>query len=186
MIQTLPGATAPPGPAAMEALLAGGPGMGRGRRDPERLRPGDTLDCWRVARIEKDRLLRLQAEMKLPGRGWLEFRVTPDDGSSGSLLRETATFDAHGPFGALYWWVLYPVHRLMFGSILRGLVREAMTARAEGDQVLGPVRASFTPRHDVMDLEEVPASAPRSTAAMAVACQDGRPDGRRDGGVGPA
>jgi len=79
-------------------LLLGGVGMRRGRRDAERLRVGDALDCWRVESIHSGQRLRLGAEMKLPGRAWLEFDVQPD--GDGSLLRQTATFDPLGLGGA--------------------------------------------------------------------------------------
>ena len=83
-------------------LLAGGVGMRRGRRDPDELRVGDTVDCWRVETFEPDRRLRLAAEMKLPGRAWLEFEVTPDD--AGSIIRQTAIFDPAGLAGLAYWY----------------------------------------------------------------------------------
>ena len=83
-------------------LLVGGVGMRRGRRDPISLRVGDALDFWRVERFEPDRLLRLQAEMKLPGRAWLQFEVDGDE--SGSTIRQTAIFDPIGVAGQLYWY----------------------------------------------------------------------------------
>lgn len=105
-------------------LLVGGVGMRRGRRDPEHLAPGDTLDFWRVEAFEPDRLLRLSAEMKLPGRAWLQFEVTPrPDG--GSEIRQTAIFDPVGLGGLLYWYALYPLHRLIFARMLRAIARAA-------------------------------------------------------------
>jgi len=104
-------------------LLVGGVGTRRGRRDPEHVRPGDTLDFWRVEAVEPDRLLRLQAEMKVPGRAWLEFEVTPDD--DGSIIRQTAIFDPVGLLGLAYWYALYPVHRFVFAGMLSGLARAA-------------------------------------------------------------
>jgi uncharacterized protein YbjT (DUF2867 family) len=102
-------------------LLAGGPGLRRGRRDPEHLLPGDTVDFWRVDAIEPGRLLRLAAEMRLPGRAWLQFEVTPD--GDGVLVRQTAIFEPLGLLGLSYWYVLYPVHELVFAGMLRGIVR---------------------------------------------------------------
>lgn len=105
-------------------LLVGGPGMRRGRRDPERLVPGDTLDFWRVEAIEPGHLLRLSAEMRLPGRAWLQFEV--DGNETGSTIRQTAIFDPAGLFGQLYWYALWPVHQMVFGGTLRALAREAL------------------------------------------------------------
>jgi uncharacterized protein YbjT (DUF2867 family) len=104
-------------------LLMGGVGMRRGRRDPERLRTGDSLDCWRVEAIEPGRRLRLSAEMKLPGRAWLEFEVQPD--GNGARLRQTATFDPLGLLGLAYWYGVWPLHQLVFAGMLRGLARGA-------------------------------------------------------------
>lgn len=105
-------------------LLVGGPGMRRGRRDPERLVPGDTLDFWRVEAIEPDHLLRLSAEMRLPGRAWLQFEVDPS--GTGSTIRQTAIFDPAGLFGQIYWYSLWPVHQVVFGGTLRALARAAL------------------------------------------------------------
>jgi uncharacterized protein YbjT (DUF2867 family)/tryptophan-rich sensory protein len=108
-------------------LLFGGVGMRRGRRDPEHLRVGDTLDCWRVEAIEPSHRLRLAAEMKLPGRAWLEFEVTAND-SGGSRIRQTAEYDPIGLLGRAYWYGVYPLHQVVFGGMLRGIA-----ARAESD-----------------------------------------------------
>jgi hypothetical protein len=104
-------------------LAVGGVGMRRGRRDPDRLRVGDTVDCWRVEALEPDRRLRLAAEMRLPGRAWLEFEVTPR--GTGSTIRQTAVFDPVGLLGLAYWYTLYPVHELVFRGMLRGIARAA-------------------------------------------------------------
>jgi uncharacterized protein YbjT (DUF2867 family) len=101
-------------------LLAGGAGVRRGRRDPRNVVPGDALDFWRVEAIEPDALLRLSAEMKLPGRAWLQFEVEPD--GAGSLVRQTAIFDPLGLLGLAYWYALYPLHQLVFAGMLRGIV----------------------------------------------------------------
>jgi uncharacterized protein YbjT (DUF2867 family) len=101
-------------------LLVGGVGVRRGRRDPENLVPGDALDFWRVEAIEPDALLRLAAEMKLPGRAWLQLEVQPD--GAGSTLRQTAIFDPSGLSGLAYWYALYPLHQLVFAGMLRGIV----------------------------------------------------------------
>ncbi len=98
-----------------------GVGMRRGRRSPKQLFAGDTLDFWRVEKIIPARLLRLAAEMRLPGRAWLQFEVEPS--GSGSVVRQTAIFDPVGLLGQLYWYVLYPVHRFVFAGMLAGIVR---------------------------------------------------------------
>jgi uncharacterized protein YbjT (DUF2867 family) len=104
-------------------LLAGGVGLRRGRSDPETLRVGDTLDWWRVEAFEEDRLLRLRAEMKLPGRGWLEFEVTPV--GAGAAIRQTATFAPSGALGRLYWYAILPLHGAVFHTMLAGIARAA-------------------------------------------------------------
>ena len=105
-------------------LLVGGVGIRRGRRDPDVLHAGEPLDCWRVEAIETDHLLRLAAEMRLPGRAWLEFEVTPD-GPSKSTIRQTAIFDPLGLFGLCYWYAIYPLHEAIFGGMLREIARAA-------------------------------------------------------------
>jgi len=107
-------------------LLVGGVGMRRGRRDPKNLVPGDPLDCWRVEVCEPPTRLLLAAEMKLPGRAWLEFEVTPDHG--GSVIRQTAVFDPVGLLGLAYWYAAYPLHQFVFAGMLRGIAR-AMPAK---------------------------------------------------------
>lgn len=99
--------------------------MRRGRRHPRELRAGDPLDFWRVEVIEAPHLLRLRAEMKLPGRAWLQFEVLPDAG--GALLEQTALFEPRGIIGYLYWYAVRPFHRFVFPGLVRA-VRE----RAEG------------------------------------------------------
>jgi uncharacterized protein YbjT (DUF2867 family) len=99
--------------------MVGGPGLRRGQPRPVRLRPGDALDCWRVEACEPGRLLRLKAEMKLPGRAWLEFQVEGD--GAGSVIRQTATFDPRGLAGRAYWYLVYPLHQLVFAGMLRAI-----------------------------------------------------------------
>ena len=104
-------------------LLVGGPGMRRGRRDPEHLVTGDALDFWRVEASAPPTRLLLAAEMKLPGRAWLEFEVTPD--GTGSMIRQTAVFDPVGLLGLAYWYAAYPLHQFVFTGMLRGIARSA-------------------------------------------------------------
>jgi uncharacterized protein YbjT (DUF2867 family) len=106
-------------------LLAGGVGLRRGRRDPEELAPGSTLDFWRVEAYEPNRLLRLRAEMKLPGRAWLQFEVEGDD--SGSTIRQTAIFHPVGLLGTAYWYGLFAVHSWIFAGMLREIARAAQS-----------------------------------------------------------
>jgi uncharacterized protein YbjT (DUF2867 family) len=101
--------------------LRGGQGMRRGRRDPDDLHVGDTIDFWRVERIESGRRLLLAAEMKLPGRLWLQFEV--EASGRRTKIRQTTVFDPAGYVGLAYWYMLYPVHHTIFGAMLRGLHR---------------------------------------------------------------
>ncbi len=108
-------------------LLLGGVGSRRGR--PGRpLRVGDTIDFWRVEAFEPNRLLRLAAEMKLPGRAWLEFEVQGDAVSS--TIRQTAIFDPIGWLGRLYWYALIPLHLLIFRDMLRAIAAAATRPRS--------------------------------------------------------
>lgn len=104
-------------------LLAGGVGMRRGRRHPIRIRVGDALDFWRVEQFEPGERLRLQAEMKVPGRAWLVFEVTGQGESS--TIRQTAIFDPAGLLGLAYWYGLYPLHQFVFGGMLKNIARAA-------------------------------------------------------------
>ncbi len=105
-------------------LLVGGVGMRRGRAHFETLRVGDTVDFWRVEELDPNRLLRLIAEMKMPGRAWLEFEVVGDDFSS--TIRQTAIFDPVGLLGLIYWYALYPLHQLVFAGMLRGIADKTL------------------------------------------------------------
>jgi len=105
-------------------LLVGGVGVRRGRRHPTKIRVGDAIDFWRVEEIEPNRRLRLRAEMKVPGRAWLEFEVTGDDANS--TIRQTAEYDPVGLFGLAYWYALYPLHQFVFAGMLRNVARAAI------------------------------------------------------------
>ena len=89
-----------------------------------RKRVGDALDCWRVEAIEPDRLLRLRAEMKVPGRAWLQFEVE-ERAEGHSRIRQTAVFDPVGLAGLAYWYGIYPIHALVFRSMIRAIGRAA-------------------------------------------------------------
>ena len=111
-------------------LMMGGVGMRRGRPDPETPFPGSTLDFWRVEIYEPGRRLRLFAEMTLPGRAWLEFRVEPD--GSSTVIRQIAQFEPRGLTGMLYWYLLSPVHELMFRRMLRRIAAAALHTQPVG------------------------------------------------------
>lgn len=117
-------------------LLVGGVGVRRGRPHRQRLAVGDAVDFWRVERIDRGRCLRLEAEMKLPGRAWLQFEVNPEEGRC--RIVQTAIFDPVGLWGQLYWYALYPLHLHLFRNMLHRLVQVAEA---------GPVR-----RHPAVDL----------------------------------
>jgi uncharacterized protein YbjT (DUF2867 family) len=108
-------------------LLAGGVGMRRGRPQGRPLRAGDAVDFWRVEVCEPDGRLRLVAEMKLPGRAWLEYHVASS--GSASVIRQTATFDPMGLAGLLYWYALVPAHALIFPGMLRAIAARARAKR---------------------------------------------------------
>ncbi|MFQ3578094.1 MAG: SDR family oxidoreductase [Verrucomicrobiia bacterium] len=103
--------------------LLGGPGLRRGRRHPDVLLPGEAVDFWRVEAVEPNSLLRLRAEMKVPGKAWLQYEVEPCE--KGSRLIQTALFAPNGFWGALYWYGLYPIHRLIFSDLARAVARLA-------------------------------------------------------------
>jgi uncharacterized protein YbjT (DUF2867 family) len=104
--------------------LVGGVGMRRGRRDPLDVVPGDALDWWRVEVVEKGTLIRLRAEMLVPGNAWLEFRADPHPGGA-SRLHQIAYFQPKGLFGQLYWYALYPIHRIIFRGMVNAIARRA-------------------------------------------------------------
>jgi uncharacterized protein YbjT (DUF2867 family) len=107
--------------------LAGGVGRQRGRRHPQDVRPGDVVDFWRVEKVEEGRLLRLRAEMRMFGLGWLEFLATPLEGGKTRLLL-TAYYLPKGFLGILYWHFLRPIHATIFSGLLRAICRKAESA----------------------------------------------------------
>ncbi|HWS59108.1 MAG TPA: SDR family oxidoreductase [Actinotalea sp.] len=111
--------------------LTGGPGLRRGRRDPARLWVDDAVDFWRVEAVEAPHLLRLRAEMRLPGLAWLELSIEPDDADPGRCtLHQVATFHPHGLAGHAYWWAVAPFHGVVFGAMQRGMAAAAEAAAA--------------------------------------------------------
>jgi uncharacterized protein YbjT (DUF2867 family) len=105
--------------------LAGGPGLRRGRRDPEMVGYGEALDFWRVVGFERERRLALRAEMKLPGEALLEFRITAE-GANRCALQQLALFQPRGLFGLLYWYAVAPLHHIVFRGMVLGIQREAL------------------------------------------------------------
>jgi hypothetical protein len=101
--------------------LIGGPGLRRGRRHPTELLQGDAVDFWRVETVQRPRLLRLRAEMKLPGTAWLQWEAIPD--GAVTRLVQTAIFAPVGLAGTLYWKLLYPFHRFIFSDMVRAVAR---------------------------------------------------------------
>ena len=104
--------------------ISGGPGLRRGRRDPYDLRVGDAVDWWRVEAVDDMRLLRLRAEMRLPGLAWLDLAVDEDDAGR-TVFRQTAYFHPRGLLGQLYWWSVTPFHGVVFGGMQRNIARAA-------------------------------------------------------------
>jgi uncharacterized protein YbjT (DUF2867 family)/uncharacterized protein YndB with AHSA1/START domain len=103
----------------------GGVGLRRGRRDPDGVRVGDAIDFWRVEAVEPDRLLRLRAEMKVPGEAWLQFQTEPREGGR-TLLSQVAFFAPRGLPGWLYWYALYPLHGPIFSGLVDEIARRAV------------------------------------------------------------
>lgn len=114
--------------ALLDAFV-GGVGLRKGSRPPDGLGVGDTVDSWRVEAFEPSRRLRLAAEMKLPGKAWLEFEVEGD--AVASRIRQTAIFDPRGIGGRVYWYGLYPIHLLVFAGMLRGIARAVESKHTE-------------------------------------------------------
>lgn len=109
--------------------IVGGVGLRRGRRHPTEIIAGESLDFWRVEAVEPGRSMRLHAEMKLPGKAWLEFESIPQS-EKRTLLTTTAYFDAHGFFGFIYWYAMWPFHKFIFDGLTReiGSLAHKMTA----------------------------------------------------------
>lgn len=111
--------------------LVGGAGLRRGRRDPHKLRAGESLDFWRVEAIDYGRYLRLNAEMKLPGEAWLEFELSESPSSGKTVIKQTATFLPKGLLGHLYWYVIAPFHFLVFPTMIRNIEKKATKVQSE-------------------------------------------------------
>ena len=120
--------------------LIGGPGLRRGRRHPTELLPGDALDFWRVEHVDVPHLLRLRAEMRVPGSAWLQWEAKPE--GDGTRLIQEAAFVPLGFWGMVYWYSLYPIHQVIFRSLIKAIARDAemfaspQRAAAERETVL--------------------------------------------------
>jgi len=124
--------------------MVGGVGLRRGRRDPDEVRMGDALDFWRVEAVEPNRLLRLRAEMRVPGRAWLQFESKPQPNGQ-TILQQTALFAPKGLFGLLYWYVLYPIHGLIFSGMVQQLGWQAEALHHGG--IMPPEALQVAQRH---------------------------------------
>jgi hypothetical protein len=120
--------------------LFGGPGLRRGRVHSDALRVGDTIDCWRVVEFEPNRKLRLEAEMRLPGRAWLEFEVSQR--GQVARIRQTTVFEPSGFAGQLYGFVSHPLHQLVFSAMLKGMVRVVANSEPRLNRTAGIKRLS--------------------------------------------
>ncbi len=105
--------------------MIGGVGLRRGRRDPDHVRVGDALDFWRVEAVEPNHRLLLRAEMKVPGRAWLQFEAHPVNETK-TYLNQTAFFAPKGLSGILYWYSLYPIHKLIFSGMIKKIAKRAV------------------------------------------------------------
>ena len=112
--------------------LIGGPGLLRGRRHPQELLSGEVVDFWRVEVVDKPHMLRLRGEMKIPGRAWLQWEANSERG--GTRLTQTAGFAPRGLFGALYWYCLYPFHRLIFTDMINAIGRLAVGSESDATE----------------------------------------------------
>ncbi len=125
--------------------LVGGPGLRRGRRDPESVAWGEALDFWRVTDVAAPHELALRAEMRLPGDAQLAFRVLPGDQPGTTVLQQTARFVPRGLSGLVYWYAVLPLHSIVFRGMLEGIRRAA-------EEISG------SPSHNPTPVERVPAS----------------------------
>ncbi len=163
--------------------LVGGVGMRRGRRDPEHCAEKDVIDGWTVEAFEPDRRLRLSADLRLPGRGWLEFEVTPLDAGQRSMIRQTATFDPRGILGRAYWYAILPIHGLMFRGMLAQIAQRAERGDRPSDLSLFTHRSVVDGSADeVFRWHERPEALLDLTPSRRWVRIESRSGGLRDGG----
>ncbi|MEK6256756.1 MAG: DUF2867 domain-containing protein [Chloroflexota bacterium] len=104
--------------------IVGGVGMKPGRANPGVLKVGDIIDFWVVETVEPERYMRLRIKLILPGEGTLAYKIFPVSNDSSRLL-QTVTFDAKGVFGHLYWFLLYPVHKIIFAGLIKTIAKNS-------------------------------------------------------------
>ena len=143
--------------------FSGGPGLRRGRRDPDDLHVGEALDFWRVEEVLEPRLLRLRAEMRLPGLAWLELAVRCDDAGR-TVFHQRALFHPHGLAGQAYWWSVRPFHGVVFGEMQRNIAVAAeeleLATRRDPADPAPPTPADPSPSADHADLTPEVAGRP--------------------------
>jgi uncharacterized protein YbjT (DUF2867 family) len=128
--------------------LLGGPGLSRGRRHPQELLAGEVVDFWRAEVVDPPNLLRLRGEMRIPGQAWLQWEAKPERG--GTRLTQTAGFAPQGLAGAMYWYGLYPFHRLIFTDMIEAIGRLAVRLQLAKPDIPPPHR-SEVPVRDVAE-----------------------------------
>ena len=124
--------------------MCGGPGLRRGRRSPTDLRLGDAVDFWRVEEIVDGELLRLRAEMKVPGQAWLDLGIE-EDAEGGVLFHQRAVFAPRGLWGRVYWCAVLPFHGRVFGGMQRNIAARAQERAGAARSAPGPAAASTPP-----------------------------------------
>ncbi len=162
----------------------GGVGMNRGRRDRDVCDVGDPIDGWTVEAFEPDRRLRLSADFKLPGKGWLDFEVTPLDGGRRSMIRQTATFDPRGVMGRAYWYAILPIHNLIFGGLLERIAERAGAADGTSERAVFTFRSVVPGRAaDLFRWHERPQAVMDLLPSRRFVRIERQTGGLRDGGV---
>lgn len=114
--------------------VVGGPGLRRGRRHPVELLPGEALDFWRVEEVRPPELLRLRAEMRVPGRAWLQWETREREGGQECDLKQSAIYAPKGLWGRVYWWASYPFHLFIFRDMIEEIRTRAEKERGEGSE----------------------------------------------------
>jgi ligand-binding SRPBCC domain-containing protein len=161
----------------------GGIGMDGRRRDPEHCTVGDVIDGWTVDVYEPDGRMRLLAGMKLPGRGWLEFAVTPLEGGRRSRIQQTARFDPRGVLGRVYWYAVLPFHAFIFRGLLRRIAEQAERGDAPPSAALFVHRSVLAaPPDEVFGWHERPEALDLLVPSGRFVRIEQREGGIRDGG----